>query len=285
MTFTGEESSSAKTILITGASSGIGRQAAKLFQQRGWNVVATMRKVSEGQELGKLEHTLVVPLDVTDSSSIEAAVSKGIERFGGIDAVLNNAGFGAYGPLEATSLEKIRLQFDTNVIGLFAVTKALLSHFRSRRSGLIINVSSIGGKIGFPFGSLYHGSKFAVEGLSEALSFETEAIGVRVKLIEPGMVKTSFNQAVSFSNDTSMTEYQDLLGKTMKGFENAAAGASEPEAIAETIFRAATDGSKQLRYPAGEDAEFLMKKREEEDDQTFLSGIHKQFGLSEVQAS
>lgn len=161
-----------KTILITGASSGIGKITAKYFQEKGWNVVATMRTPEKEEELIPLDNVLVTRLDVQDSASIKDAVSAGIEKFGKIDVLLNNAGYGAYGPLEATPMEKIRRQFNVNVIGLMETIKAVLPHFRANKDGIIINISSIGGKMTFPLGSLYHGSKFAVEGLSEALSFE-----------------------------------------------------------------------------------------------------------------
>ena len=154
-----------KTILITGASSGIGKTTAALFQTKGWNVAATMRNPEMDPGLGEHASTLVIQLDVTDSGSIAHAIDRTIERFGKVDVLLNNAGYGAYGPLEAFSMEQIERQFDTNVIGLMAVTKAVLPHMRTEKSGMIVNISSIGGQMTFPLGSLYHGSKFAVEGL------------------------------------------------------------------------------------------------------------------------
>ena len=140
-----------KTILITGASSGIGKTTAKLFQRNGFNVVATMRSPEKEEELKNLDNVLVTRLDVTDAESIQAAVEKGIKRFGLIDVLLNNAGFGAYGPLEATPNDKIKRQFDTNVIGLLETTKAVLPHFRANKSGIVINISSMGGKNNLSF--------------------------------------------------------------------------------------------------------------------------------------
>lgn len=273
----------AKTILITGASSGIGKATAKYFQQQGWNVIATMRSPEKETELTALDNVLVTRLDVLDHDSIEAAVKQGIERFGRIDVLLNNAGYGAYGPLESFPMEKIRRQFDTNVIGLLATTKAVLPHFRANKSGTIINISSIGGKMTFPLGTLYHGTKFAVEGLSEALSFEMAAIGVKVKIVEPGLIKTDFGgRSFDFSNDESMTEYQEVVGKLMTGmqtFEEAAGGGSVPELVAEIIYKAATDGTDRVRYEAGPDAEQLLANRKAADDATFMQGIKNQLGL------
>jgi NADP-dependent 3-hydroxy acid dehydrogenase YdfG len=143
-----------KTILITGSSSGIGRATAKHFQAKGWNVVATMRKPEIETELDKFQNVLVTRLDVQEPATIEDAIQKGIKRFGTIDVLLNNAGYGAYGVLEAAPIENIRRQFDVNVIGLIQVTQAILPHFRKNKSGIVINVSSIGGKMTFPLGSL-----------------------------------------------------------------------------------------------------------------------------------
>ena len=266
--------------MITGASSGIGKATAKLFQRKGWNVVATMRDPSKEEELNELENVFVTRLDVTDAASIRTAVAAGIDRFGNIGVLLNNAGYGAYGPLEATPIDKIRQQFETNVIGLLETTKAVLPTFRARREGVIINVSSIGGRLTFPLGTLYHGTKFAVEGLSEALSFEMAAIGVKVKIVEPGQVKTNFGgRSFDFSNDESLVEYQEMIGKLFAGFAPLTENASDAEAVAEVIYRAATDGTNQLRYVAGKDAETLLAKRKAEDDDTFLQGIRNLFAL------
>lgn len=269
-----------KTILITGASSGIGKATAILFQQRGWNVIATMRKPEDETELTVLDNVVVTRLDVTDEQSISAAVSLGIAKFGKIDALLNNAGYGAYGPLEAISAEKIQRQFATNVIGLLNTTKAVLAHFRINKNGVIINISSVGGKVTFPLGTLYHGTKFAVEGLSEALSYEMAAIGVRVKIVEPGHVATDFGgRSFDFSNDESLTEYQSVVQGVFAGFGAAIESAATATDIAEVIYQAANDESDKLRYPAGHGAAELLNKRRAESDDTFLQGIKDQFSL------
>ena len=269
-----------KTILITGASSGIGKVTAKLFHDKGWNVIATMRKPEAEEELIKLDNVLVTRLHVTDADSTQMAVAAGIERFGKIDVVVNNAGYGAYGPLEATPMEKVRRQFDTNVIGLLETTKAVLPHFRTNRKGVIVNVSSIGGKMAFLLGSLYHGSKFAVEGLSEALSFEMEAIGVKVKIIEPGVINTDFGgRSFDFNNDESMVEYQEVVQKLVAAVGSVQDTAADPIVVAEVIYGAVTDGTNQLRYTAGEDAEVIIASRKQQDDATFIGTMKEQFGL------
>lgn len=268
------------TILITGASSGIGKAAVKRFQSAGWNVVATMRSPENERELNLMDRVLVTRLDVLDLPSIQSAVDEGLARFGRLDVLLNNAGYGAYGPLEATPMAKIRRQFDVNVTGLLATTQAVLPHFRAQRSGTIINISSIGGKITFPLGTLYHGTKFAVEGLSESLHFELLPLGVRVKLVEPGMVKTDFSgRSFDFSNDPALPEYQPLVQAFMSALGPMAENASPAELIADILFGAATDGSDQLRYEAGADAEHLLNTRRHTDDATFIGGMRSQFGL------
>ena len=167
-----------KTILITGCGSGIGRMTAKFFQEKGWNVSATVRgNPQDDAELNALSNVLVTALDVTDEKTIKASVAQTIERFGKIDVLLNNAGYGSYGILEATPESAIRMQYDVNVIGALMVTKNVLPHMRKAGEGIIINISSMGGKITLPMGTLYHGSKFAVEGMTESLSYELEAIG------------------------------------------------------------------------------------------------------------
>lgn len=269
-----------QTIFITGASSGIGKTTAKFFQEKGWNVVATMRTPDKEEELNQLDNVLVTRLDVTDLGSIEGAAKEAREKFGQVDVLLNNAGYGAYGPLEAFPMEKIERQFDTNVIGLIATTKAFLPHFRANKSGTIVNVSSIGGQMTFPLGSLYHGTKFAVEGFSEALHYEMGAIGVKVKIVEPGGVKTDFGgRSLDFTNDQSMVEYQEMIGKLMAAMGPMQENSSEAIVIAEVIYEAVTDGTDTLRYRAGADAEQILSSRKAADDATFFAGLKAQFGI------
>lgn len=269
-----------KTIFITGASSGIGKATVKFFHDKSWNVIATMRSPEKEAELKGLDNVLVTALDVTKADTITEAVSAGIERFGQIDVLLNNAGYGAYGPLEAFSMDKIERQFDTNVIGLLATTKALLPHFRANKSGTIVNISSIGGQMTFPLGTLYHGTKFAVEGLSESLHYELSPFGVKVKIVEPGMIKTDFGgRSFDFTNDESMTEYQETIGKLFAAFGASGEVASEPEVVSEVIWQSVTDGTDTLRYQAGADAVALLDKRKSEDDAKFIGDMKVQMGL------
>jgi NAD(P)-dependent dehydrogenase (short-subunit alcohol dehydrogenase family) len=275
-----KENPMTKTILITGTSSGLGRATAKLFHQNGWNVIATMRTPERETELTQLDNVLVARLDVQDAPSIRSAVDAGLARFERIDALVNNAGYGAYGPLEATPIDKIRRQFDVNVLGLLATTQAVLPHFRANRSGTIVNISSIGGRMAFPLGTLYHGTKFAVEGLSESMQYELAPLGIAVKVIEPGGIKTDFGgRSFDLSNDESLVEYQPLVRSLFGFFGPMMENASEPELVAEVIYEAATDGTDQLRYAAGADAVQILGNRDAADDATFFGSMKAQFGL------
>jgi NAD(P)-dependent dehydrogenase (short-subunit alcohol dehydrogenase family) len=271
-----------QTIFITGASSGIGKATAQYFHDKGWNVVATLRDPAQAGDLAALPRVLVTRLDVTNGASIAAAVDAAQARFGGIDVLLNNAGYGAYGPLEAFDMEGIRRQFDTNVIGLLEVTKAVLPGMRAQGKGVIVNISSIGGRMTFPLGSLYHGTKFAVEGLSEALHYELEPLGIRVKIVEPGMIATDFSgRSFDFRQTPELTAYQPVVDKlfAVLGSPEMAATASPPSVVSEAIWAAATDATPRLRYTAGADAAAYMAARSEQDDATFIGGVKAQFGL------
>ena len=275
-----ETEAKTKTIFITGASSGIGRATAHYFHARGWNVVASMRSPDKADELADMDRVLVTRLDVLDQESIASARDAAYARFGAVDALVNNAGYGAYGPLEAFPIERIERQFGTNVIGLLAVTKAFLPELRARRAGVVVNISSIGGRMTFPLGTLYHGTKFAVEGLSEALHYELEAFGVRVKIVEPGMIKTDFGgRSFDFCNDESLPEYQATVAKLFAYWGKAAASPSQPELVAEVIWTAVHDQTDRLRFRAGADAEALLSKRAEQDDASFLGELKAQIGL------
>jgi NADP-dependent 3-hydroxy acid dehydrogenase YdfG len=262
------------TILITGASSGIGEATARYFQANGWNVIATMRDPSKGSAFAGLDTVFVTRMDVTDAASIPSAVAAGIDRFGKIDVLLNNAGYGAYGALEAFTMDRIRRQFDTNVIGLLEVTKAVLPHMRQNRSGTIINISSIGGQITFPLGTLYHGTKFAVEGLSEALRYELEPLGIRVRIVEPGMIRTNFGgTSFDFAMDDRLADYVPTAEAMGRLFGKLASNPSAPETVAEVIWDAAHHTEDRLRFRAGDDAERLLNARKSQDDATFIAGI------------
>lgn len=251
-----------QTVLITGSSTGIGKAAAKHFRGQDWNVVATMRSPERETELRDGGNVMLARLDVTDTASIQAAIDAGIRRFGRIDAVVNNAGYGLTGTFESMTLEQIRRQFDTNVFGLMAVTKAILPHFRASKAGVLINVASMGGRITFPLYSVYHGTKWAVDGFSDSLQFELRPLGIRVKIVEPGAIKTDFyDRSAEVAHDRGLAEYNALVDKATRRMNKAGEKGASPEIVAQAIYRAATDGSWRLRYPVGSDAKSLLSMR------------------------
>jgi short-subunit dehydrogenase len=251
-----------KTILITGASSGIGRAAVYYFQQRNWQVVATMRRPEQASELAALPNVICLPLDVVDRPSIYQAIKSAIARFGSIEAIVNNAGYGAVGAFEAASATDIQNQFDTNVFGLMNVTRAILPHMRSQGRGKIINISSVGGRVTFPIYSIYHATKWAVEGFSESLRYELRPFNIQVKLIEPGAIKTDFYQRsqVVFAKP-DLTEYDAYQQMVLKNVEKAEADAPDPQIVAAMIYKAVTDKSDRLRYSVGNQTPLLLLLR------------------------
>ncbi|GAP96188.1 SDR family oxidoreductase [Leptolyngbya sp. NIES-2104] len=242
-----------KTVLITGASTGIGRSTALLFAQKGWNVIATMRSPEKADWITGTIHPL--KLDVTDSESIKSAIAQSLSQFGsnaergaGIDVLVNNAGYALVGAFENCSSEQIRKQFDTNVFGLMEVTKALLPHFRERRSGVIINIASIGGRISFPTYTVYNSTKWAVEGFSEGLQYELEPFNIRVKIIEPGPIKTDFYDRSPDVAKSEITAYDEFVNRVLASLNRAGERGEPAEVVAQTIYKAAIDNSNQLRY-------------------------------------
>ena len=253
----------AKTVLITGASSGIGKAAAKQFAKRHWNVAATMRNPEKAEELVALQNVIVPRLDVTDDASIDAALAQTHEAFGDIDVIVNNAGYALGGAFEAASEEQIRRQFETNVFGLMKVTRKILPHFREKKEGTIINVASVGGRVAFPMFSLYHATKWAVEGFSESLQYELRPYNIRVKIIEPGAIRTDFySRSMDTARDPSIQSYEKYFDAVnANSMQTAQRLGADPEVVARVILRAAVDRTFRLRYAAGGNAAPLMAAR------------------------
>ncbi|MEO5911274.1 MAG: SDR family oxidoreductase [Pelobium sp.] len=248
-----------KTIFITGASSGIGKTTAIYFAERGWNVAATMRKPEEEQELIKYKSIKCYALDVLDEESISRAYEWAVQDFGTIEVLVNNAGYAALGPFEAADKYQIAKQFDTNVIGLMSVCQQFIPYFRKQLGGTIINVASVGGRMTFPLYSLYHGTKWAVEGFSESLSFELKPFNIKIKIIEPGAIRTDFyDRSADTLTKEGLKVYDNYVDKVKANFLKAAAKAPGPEVVAKTIWKAANSNSFKLRYAVGSGAPFLL---------------------------
>lgn len=265
-----------KTIFITGASTGLGNAAARLFAEKGWKVIATMRKPEDGKALAAIPNVQVLPLDVTNLTQIEETV-KAVLQQGPVDVVLNNAGYGLVGPFEGASDEQLQRQLDTNLLGTMRVTKAFIPHFRERRAGIFIAVTSIGGLVTFPFNSAYHATKWALEGWNESISYELGQFGILCKTVAPGGIKTDF-----VSRSLVMSEhpaYKSLVEKVIAAFMDPKqqARGSSAEQIAEVVYTAATDGKSQVRYVAGKDAKMLFRIRRWMGQAMFMKQIRKRF--------
>lgn len=245
-----------KTIFITGASAGLGKATAKLFAANGWRVIATMRNPEKEKELSVIDNITLLPLDVTNKEQISKTVATAT-AMANIDVVFNNAGYGLIAPLEASLDEQITRQFDTNVFGVIRVTQAFIPYFRTKGKGLFITTTSIAGFMGIPLSSIYCATKWALEGWTEGLSFELNQLGIGIKTVAPGGIKTDF---VSRSLDTaSHAAYEEMRQKLYNGFNPD--HFTPAEVIAKVVYEAATDGRNQLRYLAGEDAVSLHTQR------------------------
>jgi len=253
-----------KTIFITGASAGLGKATAQLFAAKGWRVIATMRNPDKEKDLPSIPNIILLPLDVTNPDQIKATTQKAI-ALGGIDVVFNNAGYGLMGPLEATTDEQLVKQIDTNLLGVIRVTQAFIPYFREKQSGLFITTTSIGGMVTFPFGSLYHATKWALEGWSESMAFELNKLGIGIKTVLPGGIKTDYlTRSAEYAKSPVYDKWMNQLFSHVD--ENSFNTAS---AIAETVYEAATDGTDKLRYVAGEDARALYAQRLQVGDEAF----------------
>src|SRR5882757_3705082 len=261
-----------KTIFITGASTGLGKATAKLFASKGWKVIATMRKPENEKELNLIDNITLLPLDVTNLAQIKETTQKAIAS-GSIDVVFNNAGYGLMGPLESTTDDQLVRQLNTNILGVIRVTQAFIPYFREKQNGLFISTTSIGGLITFPFSSVYHATKWALEGWSESLAFELNQFGIGIKTVSPGGIKTDF---IGRSLDTaSHPAYDKLVEKLYAGFSED--NFSPAEQIAGVVYEAATDGKDKLRYVAGADAQELYAQRLQVGDEAFRKGFEQKF--------
>lgn len=265
-----------KTILITGASTGLGKATAKLFQAKGWNVIATMRSTEKEKELNELNNITLIPLDVTDNEQVQKTLKAAL-ALGDIDVVFNNAGYGLIGPIESHTEEQIRAQFDTNFFGTLSVIRAFTPYFRKRNRGLFINTTSLCGLVSNPQSAIYNSSKWALQGLAESLSYDLAQFNIGIKNIAPGGIKSDFMKAMQVSEDIA---YQATMAKMTEGFNDGTLMEfTEAEKIAEVVYQAATDEKDQLTYPAGNDAVRLYAKRLEEGPEAYRINLRKYLNL------
>jgi short-subunit dehydrogenase len=272
-----------KIALVTGASSGIGEATARHLQELGFIVYGAARRVDRMSALADAG-IHVLPVDLTDDVSMVALVEQIIAAEGRIDVLVNNAGYGSYGALEDVPIAEARRQFEVNVFGLARLTQLVLPHMRLQRDGYIVNISSIGGKMGAPLGSWYHATKFAVEGLSDALRSETAGFGIKVVVIEPGVIKSEWADISADSLDAASigSAYGKQARELGANFRrvNGERIASEPIVIARAIGRAVTSKRPRTRYGVGGGAPLVLFMRRILPDRAFDGFIRRAFGMS-----
>lgn len=236
-----------KVVLITGASSGIGKACAEHLVALGHKVYGTSRRNGGGSTAFKM-----IPMDVTDDRSVAEGVAQVVRSEGRLDALVNNAGMGIAGAVEDTSIQEAQQQFDTNFFGMFRLTKAVLPGMRERRSGHIINMSSIGGLISIPFQSFYCASKFAIEGFTEALRMEVQGFGIRVALVEPGDHRTNFTQNRSRTKESQVNAaYRENFDRALGVMERDEQNGPSPDGIARRVSAILAAKAPSLRHPVG----------------------------------
>jgi len=240
--------------LITGTSQGFGRELVQAALQRGDSVVATSRSPDKVVSAfkGAADRLLAVPMDLTDAGQISGVVEKAIARFGRIDVLVNNAGYGIVGAVEEASDAEVVKVHELNVFGLLRVTRAVLPHFRERRSGYVVNLSSIGGLVGLPGFGIYNATKFAVEGLSEALATEVAPLGIKVIIVEPGPFRTDFLGGSLAESEKTLPDYAETAGKTRAGAgQRNGQQPGDPARAAEAIIKAVTSEHPPLHLLLG----------------------------------
>src|SRR5918995_400017 len=249
--------------LVTGSSSGMGFETALLLARTGFHTYASMRNLEKSKNITEIASTeklplQVVQLDVNDDRTVKDAIHKIAAEKKRIDVLVNNAGYGVFGSLEDLSIEEIKAQFETNFYGVIRVTQQVLPVMRKQNTGTIVNVSSVGGSIGLPVLSAYHSTKFALEGLSESMSYELEPFGIRVVIIEPGVIRTNImNSSASAKKALDpKSPYFSLMQKIENNFKSMLknASSSPPEEVAKVILQAIMSENPQLRYTVGDDA-------------------------------
>jgi NAD(P)-dependent dehydrogenase (short-subunit alcohol dehydrogenase family) len=282
---------STRVAVITGSSSGIGFETTLLLARSGFHTYATMRNLEKSKNITEIANTeklplQVVQLDVNDDISVKNAIDKIVAAAENkrIDVLVNNAGYGLFGPLEDISIEEIKAQFETNFFGVIRVTQQVLPVMRKQNSGgsTIVNVSSVGGRIGIPVLSAYQSTKFALEGLSESMSYELEPFGIRVVIIEPGFIRTNIiNSSTSAEKALdSKSPYFSLTQKVKNHFKSMMENASSPpEEVAKVILQAITSENPQLRYTVGNDAATIIQARMNMSDNEFKKMIIQNFSL------
>jgi NAD(P)-dependent dehydrogenase (short-subunit alcohol dehydrogenase family) len=286
---------SEKVALVTGSSTGIGFETSIILARNGFHTYATMRKLEGGKSenitnVAKNENIplQVIQLDVDSDHSVLDAVNTIMRERGRIDIVINNAGYALAGPFEETSMEEIRAQFETNFFGAVRVMQAVIPIMRDLKSGKIVNITSMGGRIAVPLDSVYHGTKFALEGLSESLQYELASFGIKIMLIEPGAVGSNFWKNLKIAsktlnhndnNNNSYSPYQQIVNNVSESFRKMEQNTTHPSEVAKVILQAVQASNPDFRYIVGKDAAMILEAKRNTTDRDFQNFIGEQFNL------
>ena len=269
-------SSNQKVAVVTGSSSGIGFETSLTLARSGFFTYATMRNLGKGASIKSVATKEGLPiriaqLDVTEDGSINDAVHSIISDVGKIDILVNNAGYGLNGAFEDLAMEEIKAQFETNLFGVIRVTQAVLPIMRKQKSGIIVNISSGAGRFGYPGGSAYVSTKFAIEGLSESMAYELEPFGIRVVLVEPGVIKTNFvnSMVAAKKSQDPNSPYAQLMQNVATSFQHMIEGGSSTDVVAKVVLKAVTSENPTLRYLAGKDVETWIEGKKSMADEEF----------------
>ena len=270
-------STNQKVAVVTGSSTGIGYETSLILARSGFLTYATMRNLNKSENIKSVatrENLLlrIKQLDVTNDVSVKNAIQTITSEAGHIDVLVNNAGYGLNGAFEDLAMDEIKAQYETNVFGLIRTTQAVLPIMRRQKSGTIVNISSGAGRFGFPTGSAYVSTKFAVEGLCESMSYELEPFGIKVVIVEPGVIRTNFGDGliVAKKSQDPNSPYSQMMQRSAAGFEKMMENASSPDVVARVVLNAIKDKNPSLRYLAGSDVEtWLGGKRKVADEEFY----------------
>ena len=272
-----------KVALVTGSSSGIGFETSVLLARNGFHTYSTVRNLEKSQALINVAKKdglplQVIELDVSSDKSVRDGVNSVLDENKRIDVIVNNAGYALVGAFEDLSMDEIKAQFETNFFGVIRVIQAVLPTMRDHRNGRIVNLSSMGGRIAIPLDSAYHGTKFALEGLSESLQYEVEPFGIKIILIEPGAIKSNFFNNLKMASKAQRPDspYTQMMQKLNAGFSFILENAPQPEEVAKVILKAVTSEHPELRYVVGDDARAMLEATRTMSDAEF-GNLMKQF--------
>ena len=273
-----------KVAIITGSSTGIGYETSLALARGGFLTYATMRNLDKAENIksAAAKESLplhVTPLDVTDDLSVKNAVQSILSKEGRIDILVNNAGYVLGGAFEDLTIDEIKEQYETNFFGLIRVTQAVLPIMRKQKSGVIVNISSVAGRFGYPGHSAYIGTKFAVEGISESMSYELEPFGIKVVIVEPGVIRTNIvnTMVVARKSQDPNSPYSQMMQKMANTFEELMKNSSSPDLVANIVLKAVKDKNPNLRYLAGNDVEQWLGAKRNMSDEEFYKMMNQNF--------